>query len=289
MSSIKRLNLLVLFVCILLVATTLIGIFWQGEDSAKIVTAIDGREVELLGRGAYANHSILRAASYIGADLTMLLIVLPLLLITNSYMRKSNKSLLVMSGVLMIVLYYSISLTFGAAINQFFLLYIVLFSLAGFTFTYAVYLSGKTLWRMDPPQGRNLGTSVFLLLAGASALIWLTMLIPAIISGDYSELIDINTTEPTFVLDIGIIFPIFTACAVALLKGREFGFRFAPTLLTFYSLVGTMVAIQTMVQQRYGIEIPLPQMIGLVVSFIVLGIIALILNIRFMKKNISSV
>ncbi len=167
-------------------------------------------------------------------------------------------------------------------------MYTALFSVAGFSFGYSVYLLSKTPWKQgNHPHSRNWGTAFFLFLAGASALIWLSMIIPALISGDFSEFIDVNTTEPTFALDIGIIFPLFTVCGVALLKQREFGYRFTPVLLTFYSLVGALVAVQTIVQHGYGIEIPLPQMIGLVSSFIALGATALIVNIRFMKRDIK--
>lgn len=290
MSSTKKLQTLVLLVILLLIATALIGLFWQGEGYTKIATAIDGREIELYGKGAYANHSILRATSYMGADLSILFTVVPILLVTAVCMEKFQRNLLICSGALMVAFYYSISLTFGAAINRYFLLYIALFSLSGFTLGYSVYQSGKIAWKhQNLSRTRNWGTSIFIFLAGASALIWLGMLVPAIMSGDFTEFIDINTTEPTFALDIGILFPLYISCAIALLKGKELGFWLTPILLTFYSLVGSMVAIQTLVQQRNGIEIPMPQMLSLVASFITLGAIALILNIRFMKRNIKPV
>ncbi len=281
-------RLLVLLICVLLVSTALAGLLGQGESSARTVTALDGREVELYGRGAYANHSLLRATSYMGADWAIMSVVVPLLLLASACLRKLPKSLLVCSGALMIAFYYSISLAFGAAFNRYFLLYTALFAQAGFSLGYSVYLLGRTSWQQKKQtQSRNRGTAVFLFLAGASALIWLSMIIPALISGDFSEFIDINTTEPTFALDIGIIFPLFIVCGIALLKQREFGYRFTPVLLTFYSLVGVMVAVQTIVQRIYSVEIPLPQMIGLVASFIALGTIALILNVRFTKREIS--
>lgn len=288
MNETKAMRILVVLVCVLLLTSALTGLFWQGEGSSKIVTAIDGREVELYGRGAYANHSLLRATSYMGADWAMLLIILPLLLSASAYLTRSPKSLMVCCGALMIVFYYSISLAFGAAFNRYFLLYTALFSVAGLSFGYSVYLLSRTSWNQkNQTQSKNWGTAMFLFLAGTSALIWLSMIIPALIIGDFSEFIDVNTTEPTFALDIGIIFPLFTVCGIALLKQREFGYRFTPVLLTFYSLVGALVVVQTIVQHNYGIEIPLPKMIGLVASFIVLGVIALILNIRFMRRNIS--
>ncbi len=289
MNPTKSMRLLVLLVCVLLMATSLAGLFWQGESFSKIATAIDGREVELYGRGAYANHSLLRATSYIGADWAMLLIVLPLLLITAAFLNVFPKSLMVCSGALMATFYYSISLAFGAAFNQLFLLYTVLFSAAGFSLGYSIYLLGRSSWKQaSQVQSKNCGTAIFLFLAGATALIWLIMIIPALISGDFSEFIDINTTEPTFALDIGIIFPLFIFCGISLLKQTQFGYRYTPVLLAFYTLVGALVAVQTFVQHGYGIEIPLPQMITLVVSFITLGAIALILNVRFMRSIVKA-
>ncbi len=286
MNSIRMMRVLILIVCMLLLVTALTGLYGQEEGSSRIVSTIDGREVELYGRGTYANHSPLRATSYMGADWAMLLIVLPILLITSAYMANAPKCLMVGCGALMIVFYYSISLAFGAAFNRYFLLYTALFSIAGFSFGYSACLLRRTSWRqIHQAPSKNWGTAMFLLIAGTSALIWLTMIIPALTSGDFSAFIDVNTTEPTFALDIGVIFPLFTACGIALFKQREFGYRFTPVLLTFYSLVGALVTVQTIVQHNYGIEIPLPQMIGLVASFIVLGGIALILNIRFMRKN----
>ncbi|NPV75959.1 MAG: hypothetical protein HPY59_06230 [Anaerolineae bacterium] len=288
MNSTKMMRLSVLAVCILLMTTALVGSFWQGEGSSKLVSALDGRQVELYGRGAYSNHSILRATSYIGADLAMLLVVVPLLFTTAASIKKFPKSLLVCSGALMTAFYYSISLVFGAAFNRYFLLYTALFSVTGFSFGYSVYLLGKRSWKGEnQTQSKDRGTAIFLLFAGSTALIWLGMIIPALIQGDYSEFIDVNTTEPTFALDIGVIFPLFTACGIALLKQKEFGYRFTPVLLTFYSLVGVVVIMQTTVQHIYGIKIPLPQMIGTVASFIALGIVALVLNVRFMRRSVK--
>lgn len=288
MKSIRELRILVFLVCVLLMASALAGLLFQEEGEARTVEAIDGRDVELFGRGTYANHSILRATSYMGADWTILVIVTPLLLASAAWMGKSPKGILVCNGALMIACYYSISLAFGAAFNRFFLLYIALFSGAGFTLGYSIYSATKAAWRQEEnPQPRKWGTAIFLFVAGASALIWLSMIIPALVSGDFSEFIDVNTTEPTFVLDIGLVFPLFTICGVSLLKRKRFGSWFTPILLTFYSLVGAMVVMQTMVQRSFGIEIPLPQLVALVVSFISLGLIALALNIAYLNRHLK--
>lgn len=286
--SMKTMQRLVLLVCLLLLATALTGLLWNGEGSSRIVSTIDGREVELFGRGSYANHTIIRATTYIGADWTMLLVIVPLLLITAAMMNKVPKSLLVCSGALMIAFYYSISLAFGAAFNPFFLLYTALFSVSGFSFSYSLYQSGKSTWKREiQSQLRSRGLVAFLFVAGATALIWLSMIIPGMISGDFSAFIDVNSTEPTFVLDIGVVFPLFIVCGISLMKKKELGYRLTPILLTFYTLVGAMVAVQTIVQNSYGVEIPMPQLISLVASFITFGTLSLVLNIRFMKRCVN--
>lgn len=288
MNPIKNMRLLVLALCLLLLATATCGLLSQQEATTRLASTIDGRTIELYGRGAYAHHSILRAATYLGTDWAVLLLVVPLLLLTVSRMGKSPQSLLLCSGALMIAFYYSISLAFGAAFNRYFLLYTLLFAVAGFTLGHALYLLHQTTWKpTKQTAGSNTGTAIFLFMAGASALIWLSLIIPALASGDFSQFIDINTTEPTFVLDMGIVFPFFTVCGVALLKQKEFSYRFTPVLLTFYTLVGAMVVMQTCVQLRLGLEIPLPQLFGMVVSFVALGALALWLNVRFLRKNLT--
>ena len=282
----NKLRLFALLVCTLLAATALSGILWQQESSVKTAVALDSRQIELFGQGAYTNHSLIRAASYIGADWAMLIIVIPLLLLSSAYLIKDPRALFLCSGGFMIAFYYSISQAFGAAFNPFFLLYTVLFSVTGYSFGYSLFLLAKSTWKRNSTlQRKNRATAIFLLLAGASALIWLSMIIPAMITMDYSEFIDINTTEPTFAMDIGVIFPLFTICAIALLRESEFGYRMTPVLLTFYSLVGILVVSQTIVQHLYGVQIPLPQMISLVASFIILGAAALVINIKYLRRN----
>ena len=285
MKPIVATRLLVLLVCTLLIMSAFVGLFWKEAGIATSARSIDGREIILYGRGAYANHSISRAGSYMGTDITMLVTVAPLLLLAIILLKKTPKSFFVLAGGLMVVCYYSISLVFGAAFNRFFLLYTALFSVAILTFGYVIRLLQGLTWRHGEETKKKYGTAVFLFLAGASALIWLTVIIPGMLSGDFSAFIDINTTEPTFALDIGIIFPFFVVCGFSLLRRGRFGYLFTPVLLTFYSLVGVLVVVQTMVQWSFGIEIPLPQLISFVIVFMVLGLISLFLNLRFMGSE----
>jgi hypothetical protein len=185
----------------------------------------------------------------------------------------------------MFILYYSISLSFGSPLYHFFLIYIALFFVSSITFYQHItkiiqedihpYIQNKTFKK----------TSIFLLIAACSSLIWFSMLIPAMIQNDYSLVVDINTTEPTFVLDIGYIFPLFLFTGLALLKGKKIGYQLTPVLLIFYMLVGFLVISQTIVQKQLGVEITTQELIVLVISFATLGFISGIVNYRFLKKT----
>lgn len=82
----------------------------------------------------------------------------------------------------------------------------------------------------------------------------------AVLTGASTGFIEIYTTEPTFAIDLGIILP---TCLIA--------------------GVGLCVIFQTVVQTRLGIVLSIGQMTGMVVSFVILGIIALFLNYQLLK------
>jgi hypothetical protein len=286
--KVRILSIIILIVIALLITTSLLGLLLNQKGITESALTLDGREIKLYGQGTYSNHSLVRATTYKGADLAIILFVVPILIVTDLLKNKYPKLFLIQSGALMITLYYSISLAFGAAFNDFFLIYIALFSLSLSAFTLSIYLINKSSWSNKKSTNNNLGTSIFLFLAGGSALIWLSLIIPALITGNYSEFIDINTTEPTFILDIGLIFPLFIACGISLLKKREFGYRFTPVLLTFYTLVGLMVILQTFFQNIYDVHLTKQQFVSLIVSFAILGAASFIINVYFMKNKIQT-
>ena len=92
------------------------------------------------------------------------------------------------------------------------------------------------------------GTAIFLTICGLSVLVWLEFIIPAVISGEPLSMIEIYTTEPTFVLDLAIVLPIYLFSAVALLNREKIGYKLTPILLTFITIVGLTVISQNVVQ-----------------------------------------
>ena len=113
---------------------------------------------------------------------------------------------------------------------------------------------------------------------------WLTFIIPAIVSGTPKEFIEIYTTEPTFVIDLAVILPSALFCAVMLLRRKAIAYQIAPVYLILLTGVGLCVIMQTIVQTSLGIVLEAGQMFGLVISFVVLGIVAVLLNIKLLKR-----
>jgi len=54
---------------------------------------------------------------------------------------------------------------------------------------------------------------------------WMMHILPAVITGEPMEIIDIYTTEPTFVIDLAIILPTAIYCGIMLIKKRAFAYQ----------------------------------------------------------------
>jgi hypothetical protein len=73
------------------------------------------------------------------------------------------------------------------------------------------------------------------------------------IYGQPMEIIDVYTTEPTFVIDLAIILPSVLYCGIALMKKKKAAYQLAPMFLTLLTGVGACVIFQTVMQTALGI------------------------------------
>lgn len=172
----------------------------------------------------------------------------------------------------------------GVSFNRMYPLYLLQFSAAFFSFIKSLIdLLKSDCYEVKLYKIKLKGIALFLIIGGCSVLIWLTFIIPAVITGNPSNFIEIYTTEPTFAIDLGIILPTCIYCGVALLKQKEIGYKLAPVLLILITGVGACVISQTVVQLYLGIKLNLGQVVGMVMSFVILGAIAIVLNIKLLK------
>jgi hypothetical protein len=126
-------------------------------------------------------------------------------------------------------------------------------------------------------------TALFLMISGCSVLQWLIFILPSVFTGKPMGIIDIYTTEPTFVIDLAIILPSTFYCGLMLIRRKTIAYQFAPVLLILLTGVAIVVIFQTIVQTALGIVLNLGQLLGLVILFVILGAIALFFNIKLLK------
>lgn len=289
-NQINRSDLFVFVSIVTLAVVAIAGTLSFNTENSYFVANQYGHQVQMYGSGIYASDSYFRAPIFIGSDLTMLVIALPLLVgaLLQNIKKRTIKTKLFLVSILSVVLYYAVSISFGVTYNVFQLLYIALFSSAIFgLFTTIRSIDFGQLQKAQTWELPSKGISVFLVLSGLALFIaWLPDIIPTIISGTTLPLIEVYTTEITYVLDMGIISPMIFLCLYLLKKKDGLGQVLLAITLTLCVIMGIMLPVQTAFQLWAEIEIPAPVLVTKVGIFVLLAIFALYFNQK-MFRNIK--
>lgn len=279
----KKIKWLSIIAGLTTIISALVGLLYSNGGASFVVKSIYGQEIRLFGDGIYAYNTILKVGATKGTDIVMIAIAF-VLLMDVIFLSPKRFAKLFAAGLQCSLLYASVCLVMGVSFNRLFPIYLVQFSSSLFAFIYTIFSIKEQDCFCEALYDKKLkGTALFMIIGGCSVLVWLTFIIPAIISGTPKEFIEIYTTEPTFVLDLGIIFPTCLGTGIGLLKKSKFTYAVASVLLTLITCVGLCVIFQTIVQLQLGVVLEIGQMLGLVLSFVILGIIAIILNYRLFR------
>lgn len=178
-------------------------------------------------------------------------------------------------SVYAVAFYYAASLSFGVTYNRLHLVYITLFTCSLF----GMFSVFRTIQIEELNFKASIGNKIFLIMAGVALIIaWMPDIIPTVFSGESLSLIEVYTTEVTYVLDIGIIGPLCLVCLYLLRKGDNLGTLILAILFKSCIIVGIMMIPQTICQILSGYEVSLPILIGKSASFVVLGGFAIYFN-----------
>ena len=130
--------------------------------------------------------------------------------------------------------------------------------------------------------------AAFLIFSGVSLCVaWWPDIIPTILNGTSLSLIENYTTEPTYVLDLGIISPLCFISLILLKKKDSFGLVLYAILLQSIIVVAVMMITQSAVQFASGAEIPLPALVSKSLIFVILGLFALALDLRRQHQTLA--
>lgn len=273
----EKIDVLSIVTIFILAIVSIVGVLSLDFSKSYEVINQYGDAVKIYGNGIYAHDSYFRAPISIGTDFTIFLVVVPLFVWTFVQNRRNHtsKTELKLLSIYSVALYYAANLSFGVTYNRFHLLYIALFSCTLF----GVFSLVRKIDTKKFSNGATKGIRTFLILAGAALIVaWMPDIIPTIFTGESLSLIEVYTTEITYVLDMGIIGPLCLVCLYLLKKKDGLGTVVLAVLLKCCIVVGIMMIPQTIVQMVSGYEIALPILITKSGSFVLLGGFALYFN-----------
>jgi len=281
-------NILCIVLSCIVITTAIIGLFYSDGGETIFVKNIYGQEVELYGKGIYAYNSLLTVSGRLGAD--WMGILCGILMISVCFLKKDQlwADLLKISQSFLFV-YYFACLVFSISMNRLYLLYVLGFGLSIFLSFALVVNDLKTIVvKESSKKCKNLGISLCLGISGVVTIgIWLSMIVPYMITDNYGYLLGVLTTESTYAIDLGVLCPAMIICAILVQKKRHYGYKMAPILLYILFCVGPMVILQNIYCLILGISVPIPAFIGTVLSFVVMSVFALVFlvkSIRLLEK-----
>ena len=281
------LNWLVLAIIVLAIVGALAGLLTQGGDGPRSFTTLHGQTAQIYGHGLYQSDTVFSAATFRAVDLITLVVSVPLLAVALVlYHRGSLRGALLLLSALPYFLYNAASMTFSAAFNSMFLLYVALLSVSLFAFVVAftAFDSASLSERALPGLPRR-GTAVFLFVAGLGTLfIWLSDLIGPLMQGGVPANLGPYTTMFTHGFDSAIITPATIIAGVSLLRRKPLGLVLAAPLMVFCAQNGLTVIGATISQTVEGVVFPIGVYVGMVGSWVIMGAFAIGLTVVYFRN-----
>lgn len=285
----QRMLILSVSIATLLLIVTVFGLCSFGTDNAYEVINLYGEKIKIWGTGVYMNDSYFKAPIFIGSDVSMLVCILPLYIKTSWNLQKdtSLENYISNFGLLCLIAYYAASLSFGVTYNVLHLAYIMLFATSFYNAAFHfIKLLSLSFHREVCIYKVTRGMNVFLIIAGISLFIaWLPDIIASLSQGTSLGLIEIYTTEITYVLDMGIISPLMFITYYLIKQKKFMGYVLIRMLLKVCMVIGIMLPIQTMFQLFSGIVIPIPALLTKVMIFVVMAMFAAIFGHRLKQET----
>jgi hypothetical protein len=254
------------------------GLFISNRGQQHSFITARNETVEIWGEGRYQYDTSTVATGFLAGDVITLFLAIPTLVISILlYRRGSLKGGLLLSGALAYFLYNYTSMGFGAAYNNLFLTYTIIFSAS----LYGLILA---LLSFDPPAlashfGQGLprkGIGIFLIVSGIIlCLIWLAVsIVPALFANQVPAEAYYYTTFTTGIIDIGLVAPALILAGILIRRGTPLGYLLASTMLIFTCILGANLTAAGIIQVLKGV-ITIGQAMAFTVPFVLLSSIAL--------------
>lgn len=240
-----------------------------------------GETIKMWGAGIYAHDSYFKAPIFIGSDVTILVFVIPMAMLTFIKARKiqSIEYCIRSFGVDCLLLYYSASLAFGVTYNYLHLAYIALFGLCFF----CVWVMLIKLHTLEVQRGN---VCLYPFTKGMKIFVaWFPDIIASIVNQSSLDLIEVYTTEITYVLDMGIISPLMFITYHQIKHGKFIGYVLIRMIFKICVIIGIMLPMQSIFQMLAGVSIPIPALITKILIFVLLAVSAAFFDHRLKRDT----
>jgi len=274
---------LVPLIFILTLAATLAGL-WPGTGTPYTLTNFRGEQVTINARGLYYWDTVSSTAQTQANDLVTLLLGLPLLAVSYWLTRRGSlRGQLLLTGTLAFILYTYITMCFGAAYNNLFLVYVALFSLSLFAFILSMLsFDLTTLPGHFSEKLPRRGIAALLYFAGAFlALAWLGRIAPTIFQ-DRIPALENTTSMFIQAMDLGIIVPLCVLSGSLLLRRSAWGYLLASVAMMKFLSMGMAVSVMGFNMARMGVSVSLVEL----AVFPIITLLNIVMTIVLLK-NIS--
>lgn len=238
----NNVKILPIITIVLLCIVSVMGVFSIDFTKSYEITNHYGDIVKMYGNGIYANDSYFKAAIFLGTDLCVIFIIVPIFIYTyfKDAKKNSNITRLMLMSLYAITFYYAASLAFGATYNQLHLIYIALFTCSLFGIFQILRTINIDVLNVTVTKGMK----IYLVIGGISLFVaWMPDVIPTLINSSMLPLIETYTTEITYIIDMGIIGPLFWVCLYLINKKDNLGIVILVVLLNTSAIFGVLLAI----------------------------------------------
>lgn len=281
MKTPKALKWMIPLIFVLALSAALAGI-WPAEGTPYSLTNFRGETITINARGLYYWDTFSSAVQMKANDFVTLVVGLPLLLISFLLsLRGSLRGRLLLSGTLGFILYTYMGMCVGTAYNDFFLVYVALFSLSLFAFILSLQdIERESLpdrFSQRLPRGWIAGLFIFTALFLSMA--WLGRILPTLI-GDQLPVLENTTSMFIQAMDLGIIVPACILSAILLLlRQNSWGYLLASVAVMKFLTMGLAVSLMSFNMARNGVAIstvelsifPIITLINLVLAVLLLA------------------
>jgi hypothetical protein len=190
-----------------------------------------------------------------GQDLGNLLAVTVLVMSGYRRYRGSHRAALVWLGTLLYLVYAYVVYSMAIHFNVLFLVYVASLGVTSFAVLFAVNGIRAEHQAFPPPAARRLAGFTAIVIGAGFALLWLSELVPATLSGEVPQSVREAGlwVNPIHVIDLAVLLPAFVVAGAQTLTGKASGEFFVAPLLTLAVLMGASIVFAMVLMAVDGI------------------------------------